>query len=168
MQQHILAGLEAKGVDISTAKTLLQNGDTSGVSTWLAPYFAGNKGERMNATARSTMPSGMPFLREGKISARKTSLHAHMTGEAHWPGTSLPLHNGGMVKNATRCNSTAIIGDLEKKGVDVSAVKTALLNGDITTVTTWLKSYFGTHLNDQASRHTAWGHRNSTSLQGRP
>jgi hypothetical protein len=157
-QQNILAGLEAKGVDVSEAETLLQKSDTAGVSTWLATYFESHKGERMNTTARFNASTGMPFHGEKGVtmSAR------------NWSGTNRTPHNGGMEKNATRCNTTAIISGLEQKGVDISAIKTALQNGDITTVTTWLKSYFQTHLNELAPRHAAWGHRNITSLQGRP
>jgi hypothetical protein len=169
MQQHILAGLEAKGVDVSAAKTLLQNNDTTGVSTWLATYFAGHKDERMNMTSRFNGSAGIPFPGEksGNISAMKTAFHGNTTAGANWLGTRLQPHNGGVGKNATRCNSTAIIGDLEKKGVDVSAVKTALQNGDVTAVASWLKSYFKTMLAGQTPRHAAWGHGNTTGLRSR-
>lgn len=158
MQQHILAGLEAKGADISGAETLLQNGDTAAVSTWLATYFESHKNERMNATTRFNVSAGMPFHKEKgfDISA------------GNWSGTNRIPHNSGMVKNATRYNTTAIISGLEQKGVDISAIKPALQNGDIITVTTWLKSYFQAHLNELVPRHIAWGHRNITGLQGRP
>ena len=36
VQQNILAGLEAKGADVSEAETLLQKSDTAAVSTWLS------------------------------------------------------------------------------------------------------------------------------------
>jgi len=158
VQQNILAGLEAKGVDVSEAETLLQKSDTAAVSSWLATYFESHKGERMNMTTRFNTSSGMQF-HGGKgvtMAARD------------WSGTYRIPHNNGMEKNATRCNTTAIIGGLEQKGVDTSAIKPALQNGDIATVTTWLKNYFLSHLNGLAPRHTAWGHRNITSLRGRP
>lgn len=158
VQQHILASLGAKGVDVSAAKTLLQKNDTAAVSTWLATYFESHKGELMNMTARFNTSSDIPFHREKSVTMCARN----------WSGTNRIPHNGGMEKNATRCNTTAIISGLEQKGVDISAIKTALQNGDITTVTTWLKSYFQTHLNELASQHIARGHRNITSLQGRP
>lgn len=47
----------------------------------------------------------------------------------------------------------AIISSLEQKGVDVSGVKTALQNGDITSVHTWLKSYFDAHKGEMPLSH---------------
>jgi hypothetical protein len=91
-----------------------------------------------------------------------------MVAGANWSKKKLLPHTGGVAKNATRCNSTAIISNLEKKGVDISAVKTALQNGDITAVATWLKLNFDTPHNDPAPCNATWGHRNSTALQGRP
>jgi hypothetical protein len=157
VQQHILTGLEAKGVDVSAAETLLQNSDTAAVSIWLATYFESHKSERMNATARFNVSAGIPFHKEKGFN----------TSAENWSGTNRISHNGGMVNNATRCNTTAIISGLEQKGVDISAIKPALRKGDITAVMTWLKSYFQVHLNELVPRHTAWGHRNITNLQGR-
>jgi hypothetical protein len=170
MQQHIIAGLAEKGVDVSAVTPLLRNDDNAAVSTWLTTYFESHKGERMNITARFNASAGIPFHGErgGNLSAIKTAFHGDMAAGANWSGTRLPPHNGGMAKNATRCNATTIISDLEKKGVDISAVKTALQNGDITTVTTWLKSNFNTDRNEPAPRNATRGHRNSTGLQGRP
>ena len=63
-QQHILAGPEAKGVDVSIAETLLQKSDTTAVSTWLPTYFESHKGERMDATTRFNMSAGTLFPTE--------------------------------------------------------------------------------------------------------
>jgi hypothetical protein len=169
VQQHILAGLEAKGVDVSAAKTLLQTNDTSGVSTWLATYFAGHNNERLNMTSRFNGSAGIRFPTEksDNLSVMKTAFHSNAAAGSNWSGTRLQPHNGGVGKNTTRCNSTAIISDLEKKGVDVSSVKTALQNGDVTAITSWLKSYFQTTLSGQTPRHAAWGHGNTTGPQNR-
>lgn len=158
MQRQILAGLEAKGVDISAAETLLQNSDTAAVSTWLATYFKSHRDERMNATARFNVPAGIQFHTEKVFTISAENLS----------GTDRTPHNSGMVKSATRCNTTAITSSLEQKGVDISAIKPALQKGDIAAVTQWLKSSFQAYLNEPLPRHTAWGHRNTTGLQGRP
>jgi hypothetical protein len=73
-----------------------------------------------------------------------------------------------MVKNATRWNATAVTGGVEQKGMDTSSIQTVLQNGDIPAVTVWLKSCFPAHTNEMEPRHTAWGHSNTTGLQGRP
>ena len=64
VQQHILAGLEAKGVDVSAAETLLRERNTAAVTTWLATYFESHKRERMNATSRFNMSASVPFHKE--------------------------------------------------------------------------------------------------------
>ena len=156
MQQHILARLDAQGVDVSTAKTLLQNSDTAAVSTWLATYFESHTGEQRNATARFSMSAGVSSHEEKGC---------NISG-GPWPGITRISHDGGMIKNTTRCNTTAIISGLEQKGVDISEVKPALRNGDITTITSWFESYFKAHANEPASRHTALGHRNVSSPEG--
>jgi hypothetical protein len=166
----MIAGFAEKGVDVSAVTPLLQNGDNEAVGTWLITYFGNHKSERMKTTARFNASAGIPFHGEryGNLSAAKTAFHGNMAAGVNWSEKKLLPQNVGMAKNATRCNSTAIISNLEKKGVDVSAVKTALQNGDITAVATWLKSNFDTHRNDPAPRNATWGHRNSTGLQGRP
>jgi len=43
--QLIVNSLEKKGVDVSSVKASLQNGDTSSVKAWLKSYFEAHKGE---------------------------------------------------------------------------------------------------------------------------
>ena len=52
-QQRILTKLEAEGVDVTEAKTALQNGDTSAVQTWLEAYFQAHRQERPDGSGRS-------------------------------------------------------------------------------------------------------------------
>ena len=91
LQQHILAGPEARGVDVSAAETLLQNSDTAAVSTWFATYAESHKSKRMNATVRFNASAGIPIHKE-----KGFTLSAE-----NWSGTNRIPHHGGMVK---KCN----------------------------------------------------------------
>ena len=64
VQQHILAGLEVKVVDVSAPKTCLQNSSTATVGTWPAMCFESRKGERMNEKVRLNASAVHPVIRK--------------------------------------------------------------------------------------------------------
>ena len=154
--EAITSALEQKGVDVSGVKTALQNGDEAAVKAWLENYFQthkpdvaqGSGHQRFDLTNANQQQKIITKLEErgvdvtevqadlqnGDTAAAKAWLENYF--QAHKPETA--------GKNGTE-RLQLIIDNLEKKGVDVSTVKTALQNGDITSVKTWLKAYFDAH-----------------------
>jgi hypothetical protein len=91
----IIDKLEKQGVDVSAAKTAIQNGDMAALKAWLDAYRVANP---RNQTGSQDRPV---------------------------PGD--------------------IIDKLEKQGVDVSAAKTAIQNGDTAALKAWLEEFRASH-----------------------
>jgi SOS response regulatory protein OraA/RecX len=162
--EAIISSLEQKGVDVSRVKTALQNGDEAAVKAWLENYFQthkpdvaqGSGHQRFDLTNANQQQKIITKLEErgvdvtevqadlqnGDTAAAKAWLENYF--QAHKPETA--------GKNGTE-RLQLIIDNLEKKGVDVSTVKTALQNGDITSVKTWLKAYFDAHKGEMPLSH---------------
>ena len=51
-QQQVITKLEQQGVDVTEAKTALQNGDTAAVKAWLDTYRETHKDQMPNSTSR--------------------------------------------------------------------------------------------------------------------
>jgi hypothetical protein len=71
----------------------------------------------------------------------------------------------GFAVNATmqQAHLQSFIAELQKQGVDVSTVQTALQNNDTAAVNSWLKSYFETHKEALInSTRQQWHPRNTT------
>ena len=91
----IIDKLEQQGVDVSAARTAIQNGDMAALKSWLDAYRDANP---RNQTANQDRPV---------------------------PGD--------------------IIDKLEQQGVDVSAAKTAIQNGDTAALKSWLEQFRASH-----------------------
>ena len=162
--EAIVSSLEQKGVDVSGVQTALQNGDTAAVKAWLENYFRSRKPETAQGTGHQRFDLNnvtqqqetitrleergvdvtevQADLQNGDSAAVKAWLENYF--QSHGPETA--------GKNGTG-RLQLIINNLEKKGVDVSTVKTNLQNGDITSVHTWLKSYFDAHKEEMPLSH---------------
>ena len=62
-----------------------------------------------------------------------------------WLDNHRVAHKDGMAKSAGRFGPDNVIGRLEKPGIDVTTVRTALQNGDLSAVKEWLDSYREAH-----------------------
>ncbi len=164
--EAIVNSLGEKGVDVSGVKAALQTGDTAAVKAWLENYFQTHKPERaqgsghqrFNLTSATQQQETITKLGErgvdvtevqadiqkGDTAAAKAWLENYF--QAHKPETAGKNGNERL---------QLIVSSLEKKGVDVSVAKTALQNGDTSSVKTWLKSYFDAHKGELPLGHQA-------------
>jgi DNA-binding transcriptional MerR regulator len=106
-QQDIITRLEAEGVDVTEAKTALQNGDSDAVQAWLEAYFQAHRPERPGGAGRSPPDLSDP-VQEQKIIDRLeergvdvTEVEADLqsgdtTAVQTWLETYLPSHEGEM------------------------------------------------------------------------
>jgi len=62
-----------------------------------------------------------------------------------WRGTYREAHKDEMAKSAGRFGPDKVIGRLEKPGIDVTTVRNALQNGDLSAVKAWLDAYREAH-----------------------
>ena len=160
--ESIIDGLEQQGVDVTEAKTALQNGDTEAVQAWLEAHRPARPEGPGRSPPDLTDPTRQQeivtrleergvdvtevktALQNGDTEAVKTWLENHMP--ARRPART-PQDLGDPVQEQE------IIDRLEEKGVDVSEVETSLQNGDTTAVQTWLETYLHSHEGEMGFHH---------------
>jgi len=101
-------------------------------------------------------------LQKGDTVAVKAWLESYF--QARKPGTAKGTgHQRFDLNNVTQQQET--ITRFEERGVDVTGVKADLQNGDITSVHSWLKTYFDAHKGEMPlSQHR--GHAKAASQTG--
>jgi len=171
----IITMLEQKGVDVSQVKTALQNGDTATVKTWLDSHRPAHNDQFSNSTQQQQKIQTLITSLEQKgvdVSQVKTALQNGDTAAVKtWLENYFQTHKPQMMTHSKdpRFDLTnvtwqqQVITNLEQKGVDVTALKTALQNGDTAAVKTWLDSHRQAH-NDSmpAGHHGRQSRTNST------
>jgi hypothetical protein len=162
--EAIVSSLEQKGIDVGEVKADLQNGDTAAAKAWLENYFRtqrpemakGTRHQRFdpaNATQQQEIISKLEErgvdvtevkadLQNGDTAAAKAWLENYF--QTRKPETG--------AKNESE-RLQLIVNNLEGKGVDVSAVKADLQNGNIASVQAWLRSYFDADRSEMPLRH---------------
>ncbi|MGA2933920.1 MAG: hypothetical protein ABSD81_02045 [Methanomicrobiales archaeon] len=172
----IISALEQKGVDVSGVKTALQNGDEAAVKAWLENYFQTHKPEiaqgsgrqRFDLTNANQQQETITKLEERGVDVTevKADLQKGDTAAVKaWLENYFQTHRPDTAGKNGNERLQLIVSNLEKKGVDVSTVKTDLQNGDITSVQTWLKSYFDAHKGEMPRGHHT-GHAQAVSQIG--
>jgi hypothetical protein len=160
--ESIIAALEQQGVDVSEAKTALQNGDTEAVKTWIEahrPVRSDGSGHAPFDLSNATRQQEVVTRLEAKgvdVSEVKTDLqNGDSAAVQAWLETYFqthrPAHSPPGLSDPAR--DQKIIDRLGKQGVDVSEVKTDLQNGDTTAVQTWLETYLHSHEGEMAFHH---------------
>jgi DNA-binding transcriptional MerR regulator len=163
-QQEIITRLEEKGVDVTEAKTALQNGDTDAVKAWLEAH----RPEKPDGTGRAPPDLSDPVklqeiitrleekgvdvtglktaFQDGDTEAVKAWLEAHRPAKPEGAGRSPPDLSDPVQEQK-------IIDRLEERGVDITEVEADLQAGDTTAVQTWLETYLHSHEGEMGFHH---------------
>jgi DNA-binding transcriptional MerR regulator len=163
-QQEIITRLEEKGVDVTEAKTALQNGDTDAVKAWLEAH----RPEKPDGTGRAPPDLSDPVklqeiitrleekgvdvtglktaFQDGDTEAVKAWLEAHRPAKPEGAGRSPPDLSDPV-------QEPKIIDRLEERGVDITEVEADLQAGDTTAVQTWLETYLHSHEGEMGFHH---------------
>jgi DNA-binding transcriptional MerR regulator len=163
-QQEIITRLEEKGVDVTEAKTALQNGDTDAVKAWLEAH----RPEKPDGTGRAPPDLSDPVklqeiitrleekgvdvtglktaFQNGDTDAVKAWLEAHRPEKPDGAGRSPPDLSDPVQEQK-------IIDRLEERGVDITEVEADLQAGDTTAVQTWLETYLHSHEGEMGFHH---------------
>jgi DNA-binding transcriptional MerR regulator len=163
-QQEIITRLEEKGVDVTEAKTALQNGDTDAVKAWLEAH----RPEKPDGTGRAPPDLSDPVklqeiitrleekgvdvtglktaFQDGDTEAVKAWLEAHRPAKPEGAGRSPPDLSDPVQEQK-------IIDRLEERGVDITEVEADLQAGDTTAVQTWLETYLHSHEGELGFHH---------------
>ena len=142
--EGLIAHLEQQGVDVSAAKTAFANGDMAALKTWLEEYRDANP---RNQTGNQERPDPAKIIahleQQGvDVSAAKTAFaNGDMAALKTWLEEYRDANPRNQTGNQERPDPAKIIAHLEQQGVDVSAAKTAIANGDTAALKTWLEEY---------------------------
>ncbi len=147
----IIDKLEKQGVDVSSAKTAIQNGDTAALKSWLDAYREANP---RNLTANQDRP--LPGKIIDKLEQQGVDVSAARTAIQNGDTAALKswfdAHREANPRNITANQDRPVPGDiidkLEKQGVDVSAAKTAIQNGDTAALKSWLEDFRASHADE--------------------
>ncbi len=129
-------------------KTAIANGDTAALKTWLEAYRDANP---RNQTGNQERPDPEKIIdrleHQGvDVSAAKTAIANGDTAALKtWLEAYRDANPRSQTGNQERPDPEKIIDRLEHQGVDVSAAKTAIANGDIAALKTWLEEFRASH-----------------------
>jgi hypothetical protein len=105
--ESIITTLEQRGVDVTEAKTALQNGDPDAVRAWLEAYFQAHRPGRPEGTGRSHPDLSDPTREQQMVDRLEKEgvdvtgveadlLNRNTTAVQVWLETYLPSHEGEM------------------------------------------------------------------------
>jgi len=149
--------LEQQGVDVSAAKTAIQNGDTAALKSWLNAYRDANPSNQTGNLDRPGPEKIIDTLEQQgvDVSAAKTAIQNGDTAALKsWLNAYRDANPRNQTGNLDRPGPEKIIDTLEQQGVDVSAAKTAIQNGDTAALKSWIDAARSSHASGAGGNKT--------------
>jgi SOS response regulatory protein OraA/RecX len=153
----IIDKLEQQGVDVSAARTAIANGDMAALRSWLDAYREANP---ENQTGNENRPGPAKIIdkleQQGvDVSTARTAIaNGDMAALRSWLDAYREANPENQTGNENRPGPAKIIDKLERQGVDVSAARTAIANGDMAGLKTWLDEFRTSHGGEFCSNKT--------------